>query len=128
MCITPLLGGVDCLGLALDLEKQAARVESQSAERAMLAAARGLRQLEKLPPALTWISVHDRLPPDRREVLVWGYTHLIGGSFRRNRCLGMTRFNRSGAFGRFDIEDRSGIWVLVNVVTHWCEVAPPAAA
>jgi hypothetical protein len=35
--------GVDWLGLALDLEAQARRVQSQTAERAMLAAAHGLR-------------------------------------------------------------------------------------
>jgi carotenoid cleavage dioxygenase-like enzyme len=35
--------GVDWLGLALDLEAQAKRVESQTTERVMLAAARGLR-------------------------------------------------------------------------------------
>lgn len=34
---------VDWLGLALDLEQQAKRVESQTLERAMLAAANGLR-------------------------------------------------------------------------------------
>jgi len=34
---------VDCIGLALDLESQAKRVESQTVERAMLAAANGLR-------------------------------------------------------------------------------------
>lgn len=34
---------VDCIGLALDLEAQAKRVESQTVERAMLAAANGLR-------------------------------------------------------------------------------------
>lgn len=39
----PAAGGVDWLGLALDLEAQAKRVESQTVERAMLAAAHGLR-------------------------------------------------------------------------------------
>lgn len=36
---------VDCIGLALDLETQARRVESQTTERAMMAAAHGLRLL-----------------------------------------------------------------------------------
>jgi hypothetical protein len=39
----PVATGVDWLGLALDLEAQAKRVESQTVERAMLAGARGLR-------------------------------------------------------------------------------------
>ena len=34
---------VDCIGLALDLEARAKMVESQTTERAMLAAAHGLR-------------------------------------------------------------------------------------
>jgi hypothetical protein len=41
------VGTVDCIGLALDLEAQAKRVESQTVERAMLAAANGLRIIDK---------------------------------------------------------------------------------
>jgi hypothetical protein len=41
------VGTVDCIGLALDLEVQAKRVESQTVERAMLAAANGLRIIDK---------------------------------------------------------------------------------
>ncbi len=41
------VGTVDCIGLALDLEAQAKRVESQTVERAILAAANGLRIIEK---------------------------------------------------------------------------------
>ena len=37
---------VDCIGLALDLETQSKRVESQTVERAMIAAANGLRIIE----------------------------------------------------------------------------------
>lgn len=37
------MNNVDWLGLALDLEQQAKRVKSQTAERAMIAAANGLR-------------------------------------------------------------------------------------
>jgi hypothetical protein len=41
----PHASSVDWRGLALELEAQAKRVESQTAERAMLAAAHGLRML-----------------------------------------------------------------------------------
>ena len=41
------VGTVDCIGLALDLEAQVKRVESQTVERAMLAAANGLRIIDK---------------------------------------------------------------------------------
>jgi hypothetical protein len=41
------VGTVDCIGLALDLEVQAKRVESQTIERAMLAAANGLRIIDE---------------------------------------------------------------------------------
>jgi len=37
---------VDCIGFALDLETQSKRVESQTVERAMIAAANGLRIIE----------------------------------------------------------------------------------
>lgn len=42
-------GGVDCIGLALDLEARAKTVESQNTERAMKAAAHGLRLLAAKP-------------------------------------------------------------------------------
>ena len=41
------VGTVDCIGLALDLEAQAKRVESQTVQRTMLAAANGLRIIDK---------------------------------------------------------------------------------
>ena len=44
------LGGVDCIGLALDLEARATTVESQTTERAMRAAAHGLRLLAAAQP------------------------------------------------------------------------------
>jgi hypothetical protein len=37
---------VDCIGLALDLETQEKRVMSQTTQRAMLAAAQGLRRID----------------------------------------------------------------------------------
>lgn len=46
-----VLGGVDCIGLALDLEARAKTVESQTTERAMRAAAHGLRLLATPRPA-----------------------------------------------------------------------------
>lgn len=42
---------VDCLGLALDLESEAKKVSSQTAERAMRAAANGLRIILAAPAA-----------------------------------------------------------------------------
>lgn len=41
---------MDCIGLALELESQAQRVESQSVERAMAAAAQALRLLATTEP------------------------------------------------------------------------------
>lgn len=46
----PKQGGVDCIGLALELEARAKLVESQTTERAMLAAANGLRLLATPQP------------------------------------------------------------------------------
>jgi hypothetical protein len=46
----PAGGQVDWLGLALELESQAKRVESQTVERAMLAAAHGLRLMGAAQP------------------------------------------------------------------------------
>lgn len=48
--LPPADGQVDCIGLALELESQAKRVESQSVERAMAAAAQALRLLVTTEP------------------------------------------------------------------------------
>ena len=49
------MNGIDCIGLALDLEARAKTVESQTTERVMIAAAQGLRLLasEQALAALT---------------------------------------------------------------------------
>lgn len=68
----PAAGGVDCIGLALDLEGRAKTVESQTTERAMLDAAHGLRLLAApaVPVGDGWIAVSERLPESGHKVLI----------------------------------------------------------
>ena len=72
---------------------------------------------------MQWIPVEKRLPEDRRRVLVWTETTLLGGMVRSGPAV--TRFNPDRFGGRFDIE-KPGSWFLLSCVTHWCEIEPPA--
>lgn len=75
--------------------------------------------------SIEWISVRERVPNDRRPVLVWGtYTFLgydrTGG---KGEYLGRSRYNWSSDGGQFDIERASrGGW---SHITHWAEITPP---
>lgn len=60
-------GGVDCIGLALDLEARAKTVESQTTERAMSAAAHGLRLLASAQaPAVAHEKTFDEIAATER--------------------------------------------------------------
>jgi len=74
--------------------------------------------------AIDWISVKDRVPDDRRNVLVWGWWWF--SPFPRNeqgRFAGKTSYNSSPSGGRFDCERKGyfGIWHI----THWAEIEGP---
>jgi hypothetical protein len=69
-----------------------------------------------------WISVDERVPEDRREVLVWGQTFI--GFRREPRFLGVSRFNPSPTRPAFDVEKG----LIVSVVTHWAEITGPKEA
>lgn len=65
---------VDCIGLALDLEKRAKTVESQTTERAMLAAARGLRLIaahKALKANETLALSADKFEHQLNDVVMW---------------------------------------------------------
>lgn len=79
--------------------------------------------------SINWISVNIRLPDDRRKVLVWGSTYLMGtrlgpegGSF-----LGSSRYNlkRDGT-GVFDCESFG--YFGSDSVTHWAEIEGPGSS
>lgn len=72
---------------------------------------------------MNWISVHDRVPDNRRKVLVWGRASL-GPIDLKPGFLGTTRFNPSPNGGRFDA-DRWSVYSSTTV-THWCEIEGPA--
>ena len=69
-----------------------------------------------------WISVNQRVPEDRREVLVWGQT--FTGFLREPRFLGVSRFNPSPTMPQFDVEKR----LIASVVTHWADIIGPDEA
>jgi hypothetical protein len=69
---------------------------------------------------MEWIKVTDRVPDNRRKVLVWGYNYFpyISESF-----LGISKFSKTSSGGEFDIENSS--WFSTYVVTHWAEIIGP---
>lgn len=71
---------------------------------------------------MQWIPVDKCLPEDRRRVLVWIESTLMGGMLRRGAAV--TRFNPCSSGGRFDVE-KPGSWFILSRVTHWCEIEPP---
>lgn len=66
------VGGVDCIGLALDLEGRAKTVESQTTERAMLDAAHGLRLLAApaVPVGDGWLPIETAPKDNAQRILL----------------------------------------------------------
>lgn len=64
-------------------------------------------------------SINERVPNNRRQVLVWGYTTILGHNRSDIKILGTTKFNPGGIF---DIEIRSSYNPFYTVVTHWSEL------
>lgn len=64
-------------------------------------------------------SINERVPNNRRYVLVWGYTTILGSSRSEIRLLGITKFNPGGTF---DVEIHSAYIPFRTVVTHWSEL------
>lgn len=64
-------------------------------------------------------SINERVPNNRRKVLVWGYTTILGHSRSEIKVLGTTKFNPGGIW---DIEICSGYNPFHTVVTHWSEL------
>lgn len=84
--------------------------------------------------SIYWISVQQRVPNTRRDVLVWGYPvrSVSGNNFTDitmpGAFLGVSRCNIDREQSMFDIE-RPGLWGVLRlaapVVTHWAEITPP---
>lgn len=75
---------------------------------------------------MLWISTSERVPDNRREVLVWGVAgfSLAGQTVLRDQFLGTSRFNTSKrGRGLFDIEGYTPF--ILRRVTHWAEIEGP---
>ena len=75
---------------------------------------------------MDWISVDKRVPEDRRRVLVWGRSWVLGNARRDGEFLGETKYNPTRSGGCFDIE-RAGHFASYQV-THWAEIVGPGQA
>lgn len=103
---------VDWLGLALDLEAQAKRVESQTVERAMLAGAHGLRLMGA---AATSVPAADPVQSFQREHLGEPYTCALNGipaTWQHDEGA----YAQCGDCGRYTLNPRA-----LRVSTHRCE-------
>lgn len=80
---------------------------------------------------IRWISIKDRVPDTRRQVLAWGTVTFVYVYLREQTFLGVTRFNpgSGGSPGDFDCE-RLGPMLFAPLalrsVTHWAEIVGPA--
>lgn len=74
--------------------------------------------------SIDWISVDDRVPDNRRTVLVYGFFISFAGA--KKGFLGTSKYNRTKAGGKFDNELRGRF--SRNQVTHWAEITEPANA
>ena len=70
---------------------------------------------------MEWIKVTDRVPDNRRQVLVWGYSYFPYPHIPQ--FLGNSQYNITSKGGRFDIE--KGSWYSTYIVTHWAEIVGP---
>lgn len=70
--------------------------------------------------AIEWIKVSERVPNDRRKVLVAYSSPFL---LRPSKLSGaITRYNPGGCF---DIE-KGGSWIPAPMVTHWAELELPS--
>jgi hypothetical protein len=77
---------------------------------------------------IRWISAKERVPEDRRAVLVWGPCDPLFGVWKRKPVfLGISKYNAGadGGRGRFDCERLSSWSFTIQKVTHWAEIVGP---
>lgn len=76
--------------------------------------------------SINWINVDVRVPDNRRDVLAWGTSTLVGSPFGGEpKFLGVTRFNPARHGGEFDVERNAHF--TARRVTHWAEIEGPEA-
>lgn len=74
--------------------------------------------------SIAWVSVKQRLPKSRRDVLVWGCTYQAGVLIRT--FFERSRFKKSSNSWGGDIEQKLNLLDLeTRIVTHWADVTPP---
>lgn len=76
--------------------------------------------------AIDWISVNERVPDDRRNVLAFGVRGLqmmFGYQPLKNEFIGVTRYNATKDGGMFDCEKPARFSFCR--VTHWAEIDGP---
>lgn len=75
--------------------------------------------------SIVWIDRDDRVPNNRRQVLVFGDRIRYRFGPLKSGFLGVSRYNMDRDGGRFDIE-KPGRWCDLFVhVTHWAEITDP---
>jgi hypothetical protein len=73
---------------------------------------------------IDWISVSDRVPDNRRKVLVWGHVWLLGiYQPSKTGFMGSSKCNVDKTGAHFDVE--KGSCMLGRKVTHWAEITSP---
>lgn len=73
---------------------------------------------------MNWIKRNDRVPNNRRKVMVWGKSSTCG--LNEKSYFGISRFNLTPDGGQFDVEERGGLGFVSIRITHWAEIEGPA--
>lgn len=73
---------------------------------------------------MNWINRNDRVPDNRRKVMVWGKSFTCG--LNAKSYFGISRFNLTPHGGQFDAEQRGGMSFVHIQITHWAEIEGPA--
>lgn len=77
---------------------------------------------------IRWISVEERVPDDRRNVLTWGGATMlfVYQPWKEGLFLGVSKFNPTKDGGKWDCEQLHSLSIFVRKVTHWAEIVGPS--
>ena len=77
-----------------------------------------------IPPPITWVNRHERVPDSHRRMLVLATNLLAMLPGHVGDCWLVSRYNRSHVLGLGRFECEGSLWWPMRV-THWADVDTP---